>query len=122
LGILISDKMRKTIISGTHIVWPLEATRKSKPDNVCACLPALKKKFSKMPHARLKKNKTMTLTNKYRFLKWLTLLKEKEEARCPNSDYVAIACEVVNQRSVHLRYFMLNVYWFSVKWNFGLIK
>ena len=33
---------------------------------------------------------------------------DEEEARCPNSGYVAIAGEVVNRRSVHLRNFVLN--------------
>ena len=33
---------------------------------------------------------------------------DEEEARCPNSVYVAIAGEVVNRRSVHLRNFVLN--------------
>ncbi len=33
---------------------------------------------------------------------------DEEEARCPNSVYVAIAMEVVNRRSVLLRNFMLN--------------
>lgn len=33
---------------------------------------------------------------------------EKEEGRCPNNVYVAIAGEVVNRRSVLLRNFVLN--------------
>jgi hypothetical protein len=33
---------------------------------------------------------------------------DEEEARCPNSVYVAIAGEVVNRRSVLLRNFVLN--------------
>jgi len=33
---------------------------------------------------------------------------DKEEARCPNSVYVAIAGEVANRRSVHLINFVLN--------------
>jgi len=44
----------------THIGWPLIAARRPKPAKECAC-PARKKKFSKMPHARLKRRtKTMT--------------------------------------------------------------
>ncbi|SIT11940.1 hypothetical protein SAMN05421761_11828 [Belliella pelovolcani] len=35
-------------------------------------------------------------------------LTEKQESRCPNSVYVAIAGEVVNRRSVLLRNFVLN--------------
>ena len=33
---------------------------------------------------------------------------DEEEARCPNSVYVAIAGEVVNRRSVHLINFVVN--------------
>ena len=40
----------------THIGWPLIAARRPKPAKECAC-PARKKKFSKMPHARLKRKK-----------------------------------------------------------------
>jgi hypothetical protein len=71
----------------THIDWPLNATRKSKPAKECAC-PARKKKFSKMPHARLKRLKeTLKQTDKYGILNRLTLWTEKQQerkARCPN--------------------------------------
>jgi hypothetical protein len=60
-----------------------------------------------MPHARLKR-KAMKRKDKYGIDSRLTLWTEKEEARCPNSVYVAIAGEVVNRRSVLLKNFVLN--------------
>jgi hypothetical protein len=83
-------------------------TASGKPAKECV-YPALKKKFSKMPHERLKRRtKTMGRTDKYGLLSRLTLWTEQEEARCPNNVYVAIAGEVVNRRSVLLSDFVLN--------------
>ena len=63
----------------THIGWPLKATRRPKPAKECAC-PARKKKFSKMPHARLKRRtKTMTWTDKYGLLNRLSMWTEKRK-------------------------------------------
>lgn len=83
-------------------------TASGKPAKECAC-PARKKKFSKMPYTRLKINTgAMTETDNYRLLTQWTRWTKKEEARCPNSVYVAIAGEVVNRRTVLLRNFVLN--------------
>jgi len=42
-------------------------------------------------------------------MKYDTEISREKEARLPNSVYVAIAGEVVNQRSVHLKNFVLSV-------------
>ena len=81
-------------------------TASGKPAKECVC-PTRKKKFSKMPLARLKR-KIMERKDNYGIDNRLTLWTEKEEARCPNSVYVAIAGEVVNRRSLLLRNFVLN--------------
>jgi hypothetical protein len=49
-----------------------------KPAKECAC-PARKKKFSKMPHARLKRKTKMTRTDKYKLLNRLAIWTEKKK-------------------------------------------
>ena len=94
-------------MNSKHICNSLNAAHKPKIAKELATFVLKGKKFSKMPHARLKRT-TVKRRDKYGIDNRLTLWTEKEEARCPNSVYVAIAGEVVNRRSVLLKNFVLN--------------
>lgn len=65
----------------SHTHWlPLKASRKPKQAKECAC-PTREKKFSKMPHARLKK-RTMKQTYKYGLHNLLTMwIKNKKNEK-----------------------------------------
>lgn len=56
----------------------LEPTRRPKPAKECAC-PTREKKFSKMPHATKKKDKTIVRTDKNKTLSRLTLWSENKK-------------------------------------------